>query len=954
MSESLQSRLDTTLFFGGNAPYVETLYEQYLSDPASVSQAWREYFQKLQAGTREVPRGPVEAELLAKAHAPRLAAAAGNAGFDHQAADKQAAVIRLIGGFRGRGHLHAKLDPLGLTALPEVADLTLEFHGLSQADMDTVFSTVSLAGPDRRPLRDIMQMLEQVYCGTIGFEFSHMSDSTERQWLKNRVESSGARAALTTEERLAILKDLTAAEGLEKYLHTKYVGQKRFSLEGGDSLMPLLHEVVQKGGAAGIQEMVVGMAHRGRLNVLINLLGKSPKELFLEFEGVHEHKDGDGSGDVKYHMGFSSDIKTPGGNVHLALAFNPSHLEIVNPVVEGSVRSRQDRRGDVHGEKILPVLVHGDAAFAGQGVNMETLQLSQTRGFHTGGTLHVVLNNQVGFTISRPDDARSTPYCTDLAKMLEAPVFHVDGDDPEAVIFVTRLALDYRQTFHKDVFIDLVCYRRHGHNEADEPSATQPVMYQHIKGHATPRALYAESLVNQDVLSAQAATDMSEQYRKDLDAGKPVAPYITEYVRNEYSVDWSRFVKSMPSTATDTRLAKARVKPLTDAMDRVPAEVELHPRVAKIYDDRRKMAAGELPMDWGFAETLAYASLLTEHCSVRLTGQDSGRGTFFHRHAVLHNQKDDSTYIPLEHLAPDQKRITITDSLLSEEAVMGFEYGYSTADPDALVIWEGQFGDFANGAQVVIDQFMAAGEAKWGRMCGLTLFLPHGYEGQGPEHSSARLERYLQLCAEHNMQVCVPSTPAQMFHMLRRQALRPFRKPLVVMTPKSLLRHKLSVSALDDLIQGQFQLLIPEMDDIKPAKVERVVFCSGKVYYDLLEARRAAGVDSVALVRIEQPYPFPQTEYAEVLNTYANAREIVWCQEEPGNQGAWYQIRHRLQEPLKQKHILSYAGRAPSASTAAGYMQLHAQQQKELIQDALGTAAKQGAAAKTRPSLIKS
>ncbi|HEV2111845.1 MAG TPA: 2-oxoglutarate dehydrogenase E1 component, partial [Gammaproteobacteria bacterium] len=729
------------------------------------------------------------------------------------------------------------------------------------ADMDTVFSTVSLAGPDRRPLRDIMQMLQQVYCGTIGFEFSHVSDSSERLWLKERIE--GRRTALSGQERIDLLKNLTAAEGLEKYLHTKYVGQKRFSLEGGDSLMPLLHDVVQKGGAAGIQEIVVGMAHRGRLNVLINLLGKSPKELFLEFEGVHEHKDGDGSGDVKYHMGFSSDIKTPGGNVHLALAFNPSHLEIVDPVVEGSVRSRQDRRGDAKGEKILPVLVHGDASFAGQGVVMETLQLSQTRGFRTGGTVHVVLNNQVGFTISNPEDARSTPYCTDLAKMLEAPVFHVNGDDPEAVIFVTRLALDYRQTFHKDVFIDLVCYRRHGHNEADEPSATQPVMYQHIKGHATTRALYAEALVNQGVLSAQAAADLSEQYRKDLDAGKPVAPGITEYVRNEYSVDWSRFVKRMPAEATDTRMDKGRLKPLTDAMNRVPAGVELHPRVAKIYDDRRKMAAGELPMDWGFAETLAYASLLTGGCSIRLTGQDSGRGTFFHRHAVLHNQKDDSTYIPLQHLAPDQKRITITDSLLSEEAVMGFEYGYSTADPDALVIWEGQFGDFANGAQVVIDQFMAAGEAKWGRLCGLTLFLPHGYEGQGPEHSSARLERYLQLCAEHNMQVCVPSNPAQMFHMLRRQALRPFRKPLAVMTPKSLLRHKLSVSALDDLTQGSFKLLIPESDDIKAAKVERVVFCSGKVYYDLLEARRAAQVDNVAIVRIEQLYPFPQTEYAE-------------------------------------------------------------------------------------------
>jgi len=952
MSESLQARESTTPLSGGNAPYVEALYEQYLKDPASVPQAWQDYFRALQSGARETARGPIEAELLARAHAPRrVAAESTGSGLDPAAAEKQAAVIRLIEAYRGRGHQHAKLDPLGLVAPTDAPDLQLEFHGLGQADMGTVFSTVSLTGPDRRPLKDIWQMLQQVYCGTIGFEFMHVTNSEERLWLKSRIEGSGARAPLSADERMTVLKNLTAAEGLEKYLHTKYVGQKRFSLEGGDSMMPLLHDVVQKGGAAGIQEIVVGMAHRGRLNVLINLLGKSPKELFLEFEGIHEHKDGDGSGDVKYHMGFSSDIKTPGGNVHLALAFNPSHLEIVNPVVEGSVRARQDRRDDAKGDKILPVLIHGDAAFAGQGVGMETLQLSQARGFHTGGTLHVVLNNQVGFTISDPRDARSTPYCTDLAKMLEAPVFHVNGDDPEAVIFVTRMALDYRQTFHKDVFIDLVCYRRHGHNEADEPSATQPVMYQHIKSHATPRALYAESLAGQGVIEAAAAAALTEQYRKDLDAGKPVAPGITPYVANEFSVDWSRFQKRSITEAFETRLDKKRMQPLMDAMNRVPADVELHPRVAKIYEDRRKMAAGEQPMDWGFAEILAYASLVTEDCAVRLTGQDSGRGTFFHRHAVLHNQKDYSTWTPLQHVAPAQKRFTVVDSLLSEEAVMGFEYGYSTADPEALVIWEGQFGDFANGAQVVIDQFMAAGEAKWGRLCGLTLFLPHGYEGQGPEHSSARLERYLQLCAEHNMQVCVPSNPAQMFHMIRRQGLRPFRKPLVVMTPKSLLRHKLSVSSLADLSGGKFQLLIPETEDVKAAQVTRVVFCSGKVYYDLIEARRAAGTDDTAIVRIEQLYPFPQAEYADVINGYPNARDIIWCQEEPENQGAWYQIRHRLQEPLKQKHALSYAGRSASASTAAGYMQLHMQQQKALIQEALGTA---DAKAKTRPSLIKS
>ncbi|MDE2197264.1 MAG: 2-oxoglutarate dehydrogenase E1 component [Gammaproteobacteria bacterium] len=943
MNASYQQRYQSTPLSGGNATYVESLYEQFLKNPETVTAAWREYFSGVQAaspGAAEQPRGPLEAELLARAQ-DRRPAAAGNGGVHPEAAEKQAAVIKLIEAFRGRGHLHARLDPLGLHVPAPAPDLELAFHGLGDRDMDTVFSTVSLTGSDRMPLKAIWAMLRQVYCGTVGFEFAHVTDSDERLWLKQQIEASGARARLGGAEKLAILQSLTAAEGMERYLHTKYVGQKRFSLEGGDSLIVMLHDLVRQSGRQGVQELVIGMAHRGRLNVLINVLGKSPREIFSEFEGLYDPGQKDGSGDVKYHLGFSSDVKTAGGSVHVALAFNPSHLEIVNPVVEGSVRARQDRRGDVHGAQVIPVLIHGDAALAGQGIGMETLQLSQARGFHTGGTLHLVINNQIGFTISNPHDARSTPYCTDLAKMLEAPVLHVNGDDPEATVFVTRLALDYRQKFHKDVFIDLVCYRRHGHNEADEPAATQPVMYHTIKNHPTTRTLYAERLQQQGLVSADTVNTMAEAYRGDLDAGKPVAPDITEHVPNTFTVDWSRYQQHRWDEGVDTGLTAERLKPLLEAMNRVPDGIVPHPRVARIYDERRKMAAGKVPVDWGCAEILAYASLLTEGYPVRLTGQDTGRGTFFHRHAVIHNQTDGSTYVPLAHLAADQQAFTVVDSLLSEEGVVGFEYGYSSAEPHALVIWEAQYGDFANGAQVVIDQFISAGEAKWGRLCGLTLFLPHGYEGAGPEHSSARLERYLQLCAEHNMQVCVPSTPAQMFHMLRRQVMRLFRKPLVIMTPKSLLRHKLSVSALRDFTHGRFQVVIAESDDIKPAKVERVVFCAGKAYYDLLEARRAGKLDDVAIVRIEQLYPFPQVEYAQMIALYANARDIVWCQEEPQNQGAWYQIRHRLQEPLKARHTLRYAGRAASASPAAGYAQLHVQQQKALIQEALAAAGHQ-------------
>jgi 2-oxoglutarate dehydrogenase E1 component len=677
------------------------------------------------------------------------------------------------------------------------------------------------------------------------------------------------------------------------------------------------------------------MAHRGRLNVLVNLLGKAPKDLFSEFEGQYDLATLRGSGDVKYHKGFSSDLKTPSGNVHLALAFNPSHLEVVNAVVEGSVRARQERRLDVPGDKVLPVQIHGDAAFAGQGVIMETLQLSQARGFYTGGSVHVIVNNQVGFTTSNPHDARSTHYCSDVAKMIEAPIFHVNADDAEAVCFVVRFALDYRMKFHKDVVIDLVCYRRHGHNEGDEPAATQPLMYQVIRKKPTARRLYADKLAAEGLLPAPEAEAMMEQYRRGLDEGKPQARAALGLIGNKYTVDWSGYLGADWSEPVKTSVDMGRLRSLGKAITSYPSDWVLHPRVQAVMQARERMLSGDLALDWGAAENLAYATLISDGYSVRLTGQDSGRGTFFHRHAVLHDQATGRCYAPLQHLATNQPTFRVTDSVLSEEAVLGFEYGYATTEPHSLTIWESQFGDFCNGAQVIIDQFISSGEAKWGRLSGITLFLPHGYEGQGPEHSSARLERFLQLCAEFNMQVCVPSTPAQMFHMLRRQMVRSLRKPLIVMTPKSLLRHPQSVSRLEELATGGFYSVIDEIDEVKASAVTRVVLCSGKVYFDLLKSRREINANSVALVRIEQLYPFPSEEYQAILRKYSNAREIIWCQEEPQNQGSWYQIRHRLQANLGPQHELLYAGRAGAAAPATGISALHEQQQKNLVAAAL-------------------
>ncbi|MBT8096830.1 MAG: 2-oxoglutarate dehydrogenase E1 component [Woeseia sp.] len=940
MSTSLKEQYASTPLFGSNAAAIEDLYERYLENPDSVAPGWRDYFRDFAQDGKETAHSPIRARLAEEARRGRrngAALASHGAPLVGDASVKQAAVSRLIQVYSLRGHQIADIDPLGIMQRPMPGVLKLDYLGLTEADMNTEFYTGGLAGTgdQRMKLADILTLLKRIYCGKIGAEFAHVSRARERLWLRQNFENGVVAMDFDKEQRRNLLEQLTAAEGIERYLHTRFVGQKRFSLEGGESLIPMLDDLIQQSGAAGAKEIVIGMAHRGRINVLVNVLGKPPEELFDEFEGNVDPEDMKGSGDVKYHKGFSADMKTPGGNVHIALAFNPSHLEIVNPVVEGSVRARQQRRGDEDRNTVIPILIHGDAAFSGQGVVTETFQMSQTNGFRTGGSIHIVVNNQIGFTTSRPQDARSTTYCSDVAKMIEAPIFHVNSDDPEAVIFVTRMALEYRQTYKKDVVIDLVCYRRHGHNEADEPSATQPVMYSKIRGHKTTRELYAERLKEAGVADGDFVSRLQDEYRDRLDRGEPVLRSHLGMIGDEFTVDWTPYIKAQWDDEVDTTLSPKKVAALAEKITTLPDGFTLHGRVQRIINERRKMAADETPMDWGFAETMAYAGLIDEGYDCRVTGQDSGRGTFFHRHAVLHDQDNRDEYTPLQSISDRPNSFRVIDSLLSEEAVMGFEYGYSTTEPGTLVIWEAQFGDFANGAQVVIDQFISSGEAKWGRLCGLTLFLPHGYEGQGPEHSSARLERFLQLCAENNMQVCVPSTPAQMFHMIRRQMLRRYRKPLIVMTPKSLLRHKMSVSSLKQLTEGEFQNIIPERELTDAKKITRLVFCSGKVYYDLLETRQVNDIENVALVRIEQLYPFPIEQYADILRKHKDVKDIVWCQEEPQNQGAWYHIRHRLQEPLLDEQTLYYAGRPGAAAPASGMFKVHLQQQQALVEAAL-------------------
>ncbi len=931
----------TSHLSGGNVAYIEQLYENFLEDPATVPEQWREHFEKLPRVegviSPDVPHAPIRThfELLGKGKGrARPATPSPSVSSEHE--KKQVRVLELISAFRHRGHKVADIDPLGQMERAGTPVLDLAYHRLSEADLDTVFQTGSFFfGEPEAPLGEIMRALKETYCGTVGAEFMHISDEAEKLWVQQRLESVRCHPDYSGDVKRMVLERLTAAEGLEKYLHNRYPGTKRFGLEGGESLIPAMHECLQRAGSHGVLETVIGMAHRGRLNVLVNILGKRPEELFDEFEGKVTPETG--SGDVKYHQGFSTNVVTPGGEMHVALAFNPSHLEIVAPVVEGSVRARQDRRLDYDNQKVLPVIIHGDAAFAGQGVVMETFQMSQTRAFRTGGTIHVVINNQVGFTTHRQDDARSTEYCTEVAKMVQAPILHVNGDDPEAVLYAMQLAVDYRQEFKKDFVIDLVCYRRRGHNEAEEPAKTQPLMYQQIRKQVTTRDSYARRLVEQGLLSAEADQRLVDGYRTALDEGRHVALSLVTEPDSSLFVDWRPYLGHGWTVEGDTTFPLEKFQELAARIQDVPEGFVLHRQVEKLQDDRRRMAAGAMPINWGFAEIMAYTTLQHEKHPVRLTGQDCGVGTFSHRHVALHDQKSGKRHIPINKL--DDTTFDVYDSLLSEEAVLAFEYGYATTSPRTLVIWEAQFGDFANGAQVVIDQFITSGEHKWQRLCGLTLLLPHGYEGAGPEHSSARLERFLQMCAEHNIQVCVPTTPAQVFHMLRRQVIRPLRKPLVVMTPKSLLRHKLAVSSLEDLCEGCFQPVIGEIDELDARKVTRLVMCSGKVYYDLLEQRREQALSNVAIVRIEQLYPFPEEELSAVLAQFTKVKEVFWCQEEPMNQGAWYPSQHHMRRVLNKyfpKAYLDYAGRDASASPAAGYMSLHLAQQDRLVRNALG------------------
>jgi len=925
----------------GNAPFVEDLYERYLSDPTSLDQPWRSYFDALTRengqGLKDVSHTSIRNKFAEQARqpAPPATAVATRHSLSSVVAEKQAAVLRLIRAYRLFGHLRADLDPIRLRPLPPVPDLDPYFQGLSDKDRKTVFTTGTLVGPPRLTLDEIEERLQKTYLGHIGLEYIHISDVEQRRWLQDRFERNLGEASYNASFKKRLLERLTAAEGLEQYLHVKYVGQKRFSLEGGESLIPMLDVLLACADRSAIKELVIGMAHRGRLNVLINIMGKMPQALFSIFEGKMDATAQDMmSGDVKYHEGFSADYELEHGSMHLALAFNPSHLEIINPVVAGAVRARIDRRNHRFNE-VLGVLIHGDASIWGQGVVYETFNLTQTRAYTSKGIVHIVVNNRIGFTLSNPVDYRATLYCTDIGKVVQAPIFHVNGDDPEACAYAMQLAMEFRETFNKDVLIDLICTRRHGHNEADEPAATQPMMYEKIRKHPTTRKLYADRLEKEGTIEPGEADTMVSVYREALESNKSVAPYPPAKDAYPYMLNWSKYLSAKWTDPADTAVSADELRRIGSLITTIPDGFALHPRVEKIMDDRRKMAAGALPLDWGCAETLAYASLLDQGYAIRLTGQDSGRGTFFHRHAVLHNQRNGESYIPLKHVREEQPVFTVVDTILSEEAVLGFEYGYAMTNPETLVIWEAQFGDFVNGAQVVIDQFISSSEQKWRKLCGLVLMLPHGWEGQGPEHTSARLERFLQLCAQENMQVCVPTTPAQMFHLLRREIIRSYRKPLVIMSPKSMLRRKISFSEFEALTTGTFNVVIGECDDLDPSEVQRVVLCGGKVYYDLLEQRREDNKDNIALIRLEQLYPFPKDALTGILQHYPNAVEVVWTQEEPMNQGAWYAIQHDIRECMLPHQSLSYAGRLRSAAPSGGHHHAHVIRQRRLVQAAL-------------------
>lgn len=924
--------------FSGNADYIELLYEQYLSNPNSVSQTWQSYFKNLDT-SEDKQLNETHNAAIARMHIKREVNYSGNLldNFSDVLQHKQMAVLGLVSAYRRLGHRQADIDPLYGEQRLEIDLLKLEYHGLNSDDLDSEFYMREKQQGHKQTLRDILNLMSTTYCGSIGAETEHVSDPEQKEWLRTYLETHYHKLLYSADQKKRILNRLIAANSMERHLHRKYVGQKRFSLEGGTSLIPLLDTLIQRAGDYSTKEVIIGMAHRGRLNVLVNIMGKSPQDLFEEFEGAPDPHPKYGSGDVKYHKGFSTNLKTESGNVHTVLAFNPSHLEIINPVVEGSVRARQDRRDDRERKKVLPVLIHGDAAIAGQGVVMETLNLSSTRGYTTGGTVHIVVNNQIGFTTSDPLDSRSTLYCTDVAKMVQAPIFHVNGDDPEAVVFATELAMQYRMKYSRDVVVDIICYRRHGHSEADEPSMTQPLMYQRIKHKEPVDKLYFSQLVNEGVVKINDYAKLEKEYIDALNCEQPVCSEIAPSKPSRHIVDYKPYVGTSWEYEVDTSISKAVIEDIGHCVSTLPEGFTAHKNVQKIMSHRKHMSMGKRRVDWGFAEMLAYGSLLKDKFSVRISGQDTIRGTFAHRHCAVYDQKTGEAYLPLRNYFEGQPQFLPINSLLSEEAVLGYELGYATSEPEALVIWEAQFGDFANGAQVIVDQFLSSSEVKWQRLCGLVLFLPHGFDGQGPEHSSARLERYLQLCAEENIQVCIPTTPAQLFHLLRRQIIRPYRKPLFVFTPKSMLRNPKSMSSLDDFTQGKYQEVITHHASVDKSKVRKLIVCTGKIYYELLEASEENNINDVTFIRIEQLYPFPEKALTAEIAKYKDVSNVVWAQEEPRNQGAWFYMlsRRHLPKCLYPHQTLRYAGRDYSASPATGHHNIHVKQQKALVSDAL-------------------
>ena len=917
----------------GHAAYLEGLYETFLNNPEELSKEWLDFFTnlpKLPNSNGEISHQKIINEFRNFSRNSDV--------LKKSVDERQGKVIRLIQSYRNRGHLKAKLDPLGMMERRLVEDLNIEFHGLSHEDLNEEFYTDTFnTEAEKLPLRDIIQKLEDIYCGVIGIECNHIMDSSERRWFQNKFESKLNGYSFNEQEKLNIYERLNSAEGLAKYLSAKYPGMKRFGIDGAESLVPLVETVIQDCGSLGASQICFGMAHRGRLNLLVNVLGKLPSDLFSAFSEDFE-LEGASTGDVKYHLGFSSNFDTPGGEVHVSLFNNPSHLEIVDPVVIGSVRARQDRINDKDRSKVIPVLLHGDAAFSGQGVVMESLQMSQTRGFNVGGTIHIIVNNQIGFTTSNVNDSRSTDYSSDVAKIIQAPVIHVNGDDPEMVVNAAKIACKYRNKFKKDIVIDLFCYRRRGHNEADDPSATQPLMYEKISNHPSVLNQYENNLMKEGILDAEQSKKIKSNYRKSLEGGESVAKNLAKKPNDSLWFDWEPYLDVKWWPKVDTKYSKKELKKLGKEIISVPKEFNMGSQASKIFADRHEMNQGNIPINWGYAEVMAYATLLKDGYPIRLTGQDVRRGTFSHRHACIFDSQTGMGHISLSELAEKNKTsFDIYDSLLSEEAVLGFEYGYSATWPSGLTIWEAQFGDFANGAQVVIDQFIVSAQHKWERLSGLIMLLPHGYEGQGPEHSSARIERFLQLCASENIQVCVPSSPKQIFHLLRRQAIRKMRTPLIVISPKSLLRNPNAVSTLDDLSDGSFECVIDDELDNKN-DVKKIIMCSGKVFYELIEKRNKEKRHDIAVIRIEQLYPFPYDDLEEILLRYQNVHEYIWCQEEPLNQGAWFSHRHRIQRVLDRlgnNNEVKLVSRPPAAAPAVGLMKLHLKQQETLINEAI-------------------